>query len=774
MRVCIALSVFSVGVELPKKYLWKHWRTIFMLLGPVMLWGWLITGLLIWALIPGIDYLAALMIAACVSPTDPILAQAVVGGPWAEKHVPAHIRHMLQCESGCNDGAAFPFLFLAYFLTVNRGEVGFPVGKWFYQTIAWEIIFGTFLGAVIGYLARKLIRMSEKYKLVDRESFVVQYLCLAIASMGLTVLVGSDDLLAAFACGSAFAWDGWFQKQTADSNFSSIVDLIFNIATFIYIGAEMPWKEFVDGDMNLSVGRLIGLSILVLVLKRIPIVLALWKFIPDVKTFHEAMFTGFFGPMGVGAIFMCTYGRILLPEHVNKPPQTPNEVLTLTIQPIVFFFVLSSVIVHGFSIPFFAFGKRAQSNFSRSLTTTTSIFPASEPSWVNRIRRFNTRATTGEKSEPDQEPGSVVQAMHQGYSGKPAGSDDFGEDGLSPEHPSKTSMTHDRHSSHNAFKLTDTIDDAEDANFTDGDDWDGEDTVETRRHKKRLEAEQKARMTEERDIADARGDGQVEEEEEDLEKQVDSKLEHGDTEYPQINEWIEGHNIVLEIIDKPLDEPQTIVVPLDDETYREIGEEQSPLRSFICKYEDKLVHALGLDYANKASELSIQQLRKRKLLKKVSSFAQRQRSAFEKKEKMTEQLTKEELQNESENHKRNEVSSNVLSDGHSMNSADAETTSPYLGYLRQGDRPSHDQHTLAPSESATASVPAYDETPSQIQNPKPMFEVYYPPGHDKHRAADDKPEERGSAFEDENEAGHSRAFAPLEVVFVHPDGSLQN
>lgn len=76
------------------------------------------------------------MIASCVSPTDPILAQAVVGGPWAEKHVPAHIRHMLQCESGCNDGAAFPFLYLAYYLTVNRGQVGFPVGKWFYRTYA--------------------------------------------------------------------------------------------------------------------------------------------------------------------------------------------------------------------------------------------------------------------------------------------------------------------------------------------------------------------------------------------------------------------------------------------------------------------------------------------------------------------------------------------------------------------------------------------------------------------------------------------------------------
>lgn len=119
--------------QLPAKYVLRHWRTLVFLLGPVMLWSWMISALLIWALIPGLDFLNSLVVASCLSPTDPILAQAVVGGPWAEKHVPSHIRHMLQCESGCNDGAAFPFLFIAYYLTVNRGQVGFPVARWFYR-----------------------------------------------------------------------------------------------------------------------------------------------------------------------------------------------------------------------------------------------------------------------------------------------------------------------------------------------------------------------------------------------------------------------------------------------------------------------------------------------------------------------------------------------------------------------------------------------------------------------------------------------------------------
>lgn len=51
------------------------------------------------------------------------------------------------------------------------------------------------------------MRFSERKKLVDRESFVAQYVALAIASMGVNVLLGSDDLLAAFACGTAFAWE---------------------------------------------------------------------------------------------------------------------------------------------------------------------------------------------------------------------------------------------------------------------------------------------------------------------------------------------------------------------------------------------------------------------------------------------------------------------------------------------------------------------------------------------------------------------------------------
>ncbi|WFD30924.1 hypothetical protein MSPP1_001950 [Malassezia sp. CBS 17886] len=638
MRVCIALSVFSVGVELPKKYVWRHWRSIGMLLGPVMLWGWLISAMLIWALIPGLDFLNSLVIASCVSPTDPILAQAVVGGPWAERHVPTHIRHLLQCESGCNDGAAFPFLYLAYYLTVNRGQIAFPVGKWFYLTWAWEICLGTTIGAMIGFVTRKMIKYSERKKLVDRESFVVQYLCLALASMGVNTLIGSDDLLAAFACGTAFAWDGWFQQQTADSNFSNIVDLVFNIAVFIYIGTQMPWHSFNDQTINLSVWRLIVLSILVLLLKRIPIVIALWKFIPDIKTFHEALFSGYFGPMGVGAIFMCTLGRLLLPEQVSIPPQSTNDVLTLTIEPIVYFFVLSSVIVHGFTVPFFAFGRRAHVNLARTFTTQSSfVTPGDEPAWMSGVRRLQ-----GGTEDGAQRPAtSVVQAMMKGAGGddhEKELSNDDSESGKGHAHEEEQ-RTHedelpspgsDRADSARPMMTSDQPygqPDDEESVYSWNSDWGGEDTKEARQHRARQSRNRAGGHVEEKDIGDhplrsespEHGDfsahaapdleaGRHAHDDDQSEKASVREQEQKEEKYPHVYQWSEGHNIVIEYQASPGADVDTLVFPVSEKDHHELAGKEHPFEWWLSRHSESLERALGSEHHKQIFEPNMEEL----------------------------------------------------------------------------------------------------------------------------------------------------------------------
>jgi NhaP-type Na+/H+ or K+/H+ antiporter len=164
-----------------------------------------------------------------------------------------------------------------------------------------QIILGTVIGVLLGYGFRHLMKFCQRYDLIDRHSYVAQYVSLAMLTVGTCTLLGVDDLLASFACGTTFAWDGFFNRQTEESNFSSVIDLLFNIAAFVFVGAWMPFDKFNDHTLTLSVWRLIVVAILVLLLKRLPIMVLLYKWIPDVKSIREAIFSGHFGPMGIGA-----------------------------------------------------------------------------------------------------------------------------------------------------------------------------------------------------------------------------------------------------------------------------------------------------------------------------------------------------------------------------------------------------------------------------------------------------------------------------------------
>ena len=54
----------------------------------------------------------------------------------------------------------------------------------------------------------------------------------------------------------------------------------------------MPFHLFSSEVLTLSVWRLVVLAVLVFILRRLPIVLALYRWIPDIKTFREAIFSG--------------------------------------------------------------------------------------------------------------------------------------------------------------------------------------------------------------------------------------------------------------------------------------------------------------------------------------------------------------------------------------------------------------------------------------------------------------------------------------------------
>ncbi|RDB16672.1 putative Na(+)/H(+) antiporter C3A11.09 [Hypsizygus marmoreus] len=385
MRIVLAVGLFAIGVELPRSYMAKHAKSLLTMVVPTMAIGWAVVAGILYGLFPKLSFISCLAIASCLTPTDPIICASIVGGRYAKKHVPLNLRHILSAESAANDGLAFPFLTISLYLLLDttRREA---ITHWVLIGWLYQVIFGVVAGAILGLAFSYVMKFSHKRGYIDRESYVAQYLALAIFVTGIVSTIGSDDLLAAFAAGSAISWDGDFNDNTEGEVFASVIDLVLNCACFVYIGAWLPFESFNSPELGIVSWRLVVLFLCILILRRIPAILALYKWIPEIRTWREALFSGHFGPVS----FLVSYTAALhkLPNPHN-PPQNEEEFLAACLQPIVAFVVLGSIIIHGLSIPFFSLGKSTIS-LSNTLTSRSSN---KTPDWLIGIRHTSALQT---------------------------------------------------------------------------------------------------------------------------------------------------------------------------------------------------------------------------------------------------------------------------------------------------------------------------------------------------------------------------------------------
>ncbi|KAF7561491.1 hypothetical protein G7046_g2642 [Stylonectria norvegica] len=418
-RIVLVVQCFAVGVELPKYYMEKHWRSVVFLLIPVMTFGWLVVSLVIWWMVPPLSWLESLVVAACVTATDPVLASSVVGKGKFAKRVPKHLRDLLSAESGCNDGMAFPFVYLSLYLIQYHQDTKDVSFHFVVYVILYECIFGAFYGFMIGYIARHGIKYAEERDMIDRESFLVFYFVVALWCAGSGSILGMDDLLVGFAAGVGFSNDGWFGEKTEESHVSNVIDLLLNLTYFVFLGTIIPWEQYNNGIEGLKAWRLVVIAIFVIFFRRIPIMMALKPFIPDIKTWREALFAGHFGPIGVGAIFVAILARAELEHDEPVPlsempsPDVPHYTLIYLVWPITTFLVVTSILVHGSSIAVFTLGKRIN---TLTLTMSYTTAPEDGPSWMNRLPRISSQSRSQavsetsfeEMKEPTYPPGTLA------------------------------------------------------------------------------------------------------------------------------------------------------------------------------------------------------------------------------------------------------------------------------------------------------------------------------------------------------------------------------
>ena len=144
--------------------------------------------------------------------------------------------------------------------------------------------------------------------------------------------------------------------------------MLLNLTIFMWYGAVCPWSSFLHNSV-IPIYRLVPLGILILLFRRMPIVLAIHKHIVEIEQMRQALFVGFFGPMGVSAIFYLYVSLeyldgIRVDGVVREDAAWLAEVMTV----VVWFLAICSVVVHGLSVPLGKLGYHLPQTFSRART----------------------------------------------------------------------------------------------------------------------------------------------------------------------------------------------------------------------------------------------------------------------------------------------------------------------------------------------------------------------------------------------------------------------
>lgn len=260
-----------------------------------------ISSSLILKLTLNLSWYNAFLIGACVTPTDPVLANGIVKGRFADNHLPRFLRDIISAESGANDGLGLPFVFLVVYLNRFTDEgVGF--GWWFLKVFIYQIGMTIVLAVILGLLARKTLKAAQNFDWTDKESILGFSISLALLVIGLFSRLGLDEILGCFVVGIFISYDEWFNKQIEMSHIQEVLDTVLNVTFFIFIGTLIPW-DLIAHNPSFQLWQLVLAGLLIIGFRRLPFVLAFKPLIPALTSWKEAFFCGWFGPIGAGAIF---------------------------------------------------------------------------------------------------------------------------------------------------------------------------------------------------------------------------------------------------------------------------------------------------------------------------------------------------------------------------------------------------------------------------------------------------------------------------------------
>jgi NhaP-type Na+/H+ or K+/H+ antiporter len=326
----VIVSLMGAGLKLDRPVSWRGWGSTWRLLGIAMpltiagiaLLGWVVLGL---------GLAAALLLGAALAPTDPVLASDVqVGPPQSGKE--DEVRFALTSEAGLNDGAAFPFVYLAIAVALSQASGGQPfLADWLLIDVLWKIIAGVAVGWIGGKAMGFLVfRLPNRTGLSEtRDGFAA--LGITCLAYGTTELANGYGFLAVFV--SAVALRSVERRHRYHENLHTFADQIERLVMMILLvcfGAAIA-EGTIFGALSWPV---IAATALVLFVVR---PLSGWISLAGYPaSTPEKAAVAFFGIRGLGSFYYVAYA-------LGQAEFEGTPVVWVTVCSVV----LVSIVIHG-------------------------------------------------------------------------------------------------------------------------------------------------------------------------------------------------------------------------------------------------------------------------------------------------------------------------------------------------------------------------------------------------------------------------------------------
>lgn len=279
-RMILSIQTMNVAFSLPRGYVSKHSSSLLMLVLVLGCIKCLFTfGIL--CIFKSLSFSECWYLASSLTPTDPILCSSIIK---SKLKIPNRLRTLLLAESGINDG-------LGIILLSIPGKTNFI--SFLTDIVFVKIVLSAGCGILLGYFAKSLYKFCYRKSLIGMDAFIIHTFLLVLVSIGLMEIIKGSEFICIFFCGIQFSSDEFISIEY-DRNIQDTIDLLISTSFFVIFGSTL--------DFNFNIKEIIS-GLLIICVRRPLICYFLCDYIKDLRNKKEALFVGWFGPIGVGAIY---------------------------------------------------------------------------------------------------------------------------------------------------------------------------------------------------------------------------------------------------------------------------------------------------------------------------------------------------------------------------------------------------------------------------------------------------------------------------------------